>query len=136
MTLHLIKLCVGADSIEDLAAWQQEHFGPHGPAIMSTRQTPRRAAELAGEGSLYWVIKGLILCRQGIIDVETVGEGPARRCRVLLELAITPTEPAPRRAFQGWRYFDGKDAPADLPPAGEEGAPPELARTLRRLGAW
>ncbi|MHB8528780.1 MAG: DUF1489 family protein [Caulobacteraceae bacterium] len=137
MALHLIKLCVGADTVADLEAWRRRHNRPGDPVTMRTRQTPRRAAELVAQGSLFWVFKGFILCRQRILAVDTVGEGIARRCEVSLDPVLARTLPAPRRAFQGWRYLEDNDAPADLAAGGAgETLPTELARQLRALGAW
>jgi hypothetical protein len=137
MALHLIKLCVGADNPEDLRAWRAERAAEGHRPIVHTRQTPKRAAEILDGGSLYWVFKGMILIRQPILAIETVGEGVARRCEILLSEAMIATAPHPRRAFQGWRYLPPEDAPPDfalLPAEGE--LPIELARQLRELGAW
>ncbi len=104
---------------------------------LRTRQTPKRAAELTESGSLYRVFKGLILCRQAILAVETVGEGQAARCEILLDPEIVRVAPTPRRPFQGWRYLPGEDAPADLSSIGDmESAPPTLMARLRDIGAW
>jgi len=71
--LHLIKLCVGVDSLEELAGWQKKRLaekkkkGQKPELIHVTRQTPKRAAELLDGGSLYWVIKGQIAARQRLI---------------------------------------------------------------------
>ena len=133
MPLHLIKLCVGVERIEDLEAyWRGQER-----RIVHTRQTPRREAELIDGGSLYWVIKGVVPCRQSFLAVETIGEGAASRCEILLRLPVVRTLPAPRRPFQGWRYLKAEDAPADLAGAdGAEEVPPDLVRQLRELGAW
>ncbi|HLZ82020.1 MAG TPA: DUF1489 family protein [Caulobacteraceae bacterium] len=137
MALHLIKLCVGCDTVEELLEWWETERGGGQPWIMRTRQTPKRAAELVDGGSLYRVYKGFILSRQPILAVNTVGEGPARRCEVTLHEAVILTAPTPRRPFQGWRYLDPADAPEDLAPAGERAAlPQDLARRLREIGAW
>ena len=135
MPLHMIKLCVGIDSVEALEAWRRER-GVTAPR-MHTRMTPKRSAEIVDGGSLYWVIKGVVLCRQRILAVETVGDGVNARCEVALDPAIVRTAPVPRRAFQGWRYFEAKDAPEDLDSGGDLGAmPADLAVKLRELGAW
>lgn len=129
----MIKLVVGAATIEDLLAWRS---GQTGPWIMRTRQTPKRAGELLEGGSLYRVFKGVILCRQKILAVDTVGEGVTARCEVTLDQQIVRVAPTPRRAFQGWRYLEAKDAPPDMA-GGEDGdIPIELARQLREAGAW
>lgn len=102
---------------------------------MPTRQTPKRAAELVDGGSLYWVIKGVILVRQPILKVVTLDSG-TQPCRIELGPDLIETAPQPRRAFQGWRYLPPADAPPDLAVAGAEGVPQDLARQLREIGAW
>jgi hypothetical protein len=136
--LHLIKLCVGCDTVEELLAWREANRGGvEDRWILRTRQTPKRAAELLEGGSLYRVYKGFILSRQSILAVDTVGEGQARRCEVTLAEKVILTAPAPRRPFQGWRYLVPADAPDDLSRAGEGAAlPQDLARRLREIGAW
>jgi hypothetical protein len=136
MALHMIKLCVGAATIEDLVEWRQAHGRPGEPWILRTRQTPKRAAEMVDGGSVYRVFKGVILCRQRILAVNTVGEGAAARCEVALDEAIVRVVPAPRRAFQGWRYLEPKDAPGDLARDGLGEVPQELARKLLEAGVW
>jgi len=131
----MIKLCVGADTIEDLVEWQRTREAGD-RWIMRTRQTPKRAVELLDGGSLYRVFKGVILCRQRILAVETVGEGVTARCEVAVDPDIVRVAPTPRRAFQGWRYLQAQDAPPDLSLEAFGDAPPELARQLREIGAW
>jgi hypothetical protein len=143
MTLHLIKLCVGAASVEDLAAWQRGRLaelkksGKKSQLFHTTFQTPKRQAELLAGGSLYWVIKGVIQVRQRIVGF---GEGQKKDgspcCLILLDPALVPVRPLSRRAFQGWRYFDAADAPADLK-RGEKkltDLPPKMRRDLADLG--
>jgi hypothetical protein len=136
MALHMIKLCVGCDTVEELAAWRATHRSPDEPWTMRTRQTPKRAAELIDGGSLFWVFKGVILARQAILAVDTVGAGVTARCEVTLDRELVRVAPTPRRAFQGWRYLPLADAPPDLPTDGADAIPPELARALREAGAW
>lgn len=131
----MIKLCVGAATVEDLLEWQRRR-APDGPWILRTRQTPKRAAELIDGGSLYRVFKGVILCRQRIVAIDTVGEGAAARCEVTLHPEPVRVAPTPRRAFQGWRYLQPGDAPPDLSDGGADDIPQELARQLREAGAW
>jgi len=136
MPLHMIKLCVGCDTVEELLDWHAGRVGAGEAWTMHTRQTPKRAAEMVDGGSLYRVFKGVILCRQRILDVATVGEGPNARCEVTLDAEVVRVAPTPRRAFQGWRYLEAKDAPEDLTSEVAADIPPELARQLRELGAW
>ena len=136
MPLHMIKLCVGCDTVEDLMDWHAADVGGGRPWTMHTRQTPKRAAEMIDGGSLYRVFKGVILCRQTILDIATVGEGVTARCEVTLDPEVVRVAPTPRRAFQGWRYLETRDAPEDIGQDLGAELPTELARQLRELGAW
>lgn len=120
MSLHLMKLCVGCSSIEELAAWidftltQKREAGQTVEQIHTTRMVPKRMDELLDGGSLYWVIKGNVQCRQKLLAIRpyTDSEG-INRCQLVLAPSLIPTRWQPRRAFQGWRYLDMEDAPAD-----------------------
>jgi hypothetical protein len=136
VTLHLIKLCVGAANPQELRAWRAARAAAGHRPIVHTRQTPKRAAEILDGGSLYWVFKGVVLIRQRVLAIDTVGEGVTRRCEILLEDPLVATAPHPRRAFQGWRYLEPKDAPADFGEVAVGDLPPELAQKLREAGAW
>jgi hypothetical protein len=137
MSLNLIKLCVGVETLDDLRAYRARRAAEGRPMIVHTRQTPKRADDLLDGGSLYWVIKGAIVVRQRILAIERLEEGGQSRCEILLEETLRPTAPQPRRPFQGWRYLEPKDAPPDLETVdGGEAMPPELARRLREMGAW
>jgi hypothetical protein len=134
--IHLLKLCVGAESIDDLATWQDAHFAGRLPEHV-TRMWPKRADEVTDGGSLYWVIKGLVLCRQRIVAMEERRWSDGiPRCALILDPAIIRTETQPRRAFQGWRYLPPGDAPRDLAPgrAAETALPRELATALAEIG--
>ena len=133
MTVHMLRLCVGCDTIEDLLAW---HADTNEPWRLHTRMTPKRADEMVDGGSIYRIFKGMILCRQRILEIRTLGEGVTARCEITLDPEIIRVAPTPRRAFQGWRYFDPKDAPPDLETGGDGEIPTELARQLREAGAW
>jgi len=132
----MIKLCVGCDTVEELLDWRREQGEPD-PWILRTRQTPKRAAELLDGGSVYRVFKGQVLCRQRILAVDTVGEGKAARCHITLDREVVLVAPLPRRPFQGWRYFEAKDAPPDLGRHGDDAdVPQELVAKMRELGIW
>ncbi|MFD2174693.1 DUF1489 family protein [Rhodobacter lacus] len=134
--IHLLKLCVGAESVEDLLDWQRAHYGA-GPARHITRMWPKRAEEVLDGGSLYWVIKGVILARQKVIDLAPVmGADGISRCALVLDGEIIRTEAMPRRPFQGWRYFSAADAPRDLPAgqAAEPALPLDLQSALSEIG--
>ena len=96
---------------------------------------PKRADEVLAGGSLYWVIKGVILVRQRIIAIDDVVDDHGPRCGLFLDPELVRTAPQPRRAFQGWRYLEPKDAPADLGELKGGGELPEhLRRQLVELG--
>lgn len=137
--IHLVKLCVGADGVEDLLDWQRSQRArwPAGRTIHTTRMWPRRESELLGGGSLYWVFKGLILARQRVLALEEVtGADGILRCAIHLDADVVRTEPAPRRPFQGWRYLPATEAPRDLPAAraADDALPPTLAAALADIG--
>jgi hypothetical protein len=137
--INLVKLCVGAEGVEDLVAWQNNHAsrGPQGQRRHVTRMWPKQEAALLAGGSLYWVFKGVILCRQRILRLEEViGADEVRRCGIVLDEAIIRTAPAPKRPFQGWRYLKPGDAPPDIREgrAAEPVLPPELNRALCEIG--
>ena len=135
MALHLIKLCVGIESVDELRAWRAQRAAQGFAPIVPTRQTPKRAAEVLEGGSLYWVIKGVILVRQPIVGITTLDSGP-QPCRIDLAPQLVLTAPQPRRPFQGWRYLSAADAPPDLPTGEGAEMPQDLARQLREIGAW
>ena len=143
MPLHLIKLAVGCDSVRDLKNWirqkrkDKRKNGEKPERIHTTRMVPKRAAELVGGGSLYWVIRGEIACRERILAVRPfVDKAGIGRCALVLDPKVVLVEPRSCRAFQGWRYLDDKDAPPDLPKAarGAAALPEKLRRELRELG--
>ncbi len=143
MTLNLVKLCVGVDAVEDLQAFidsslaDKRRRGVEVIQFHTTRMIPKRSDELTDGGSLYWVIKGNIQVRQHIEAIRPFTDTSGiSRCRIVLEPRLIMTEWQPRRAFQGWRYLTGADAPSDLP-RGRTGVfalPPELRRELADLG--
>ena len=132
MALHIIKLGVGVPDVE----WLERRVAKGVPLVVHTRMTPKRAAEIEDGGSLFWVVKGTIVCRQPVLDISTLGEGKASRCEITLEPKVIRTAPMGRRPFQGWRYFEPKDIPADLDTLEAGETPEELVKQLRELGAW
>lgn len=143
MPLHLVKLCVGCESVEDLEGWiarrleECRRAGKPPEHWHVTRMIPRRIDELLEGGSLYWVIRGNVQVRQLLTDVRPFRDTDGvQRCRLVLDPETVPTEWQPRRAFQGWRYLQPEDAPGDLGAArgSMRGLPPELRRDLADLG--
>jgi hypothetical protein len=143
MSLNLIKLCVGCDSVAELSSWirqriKQKKARKEKPEhIHTTRMVPKRVDELLDGGSLYWVIRGQIMCRQDLVAIRPfVDKDGVGRCRLVLQPKVVPVEPRPFRAFQGWRYLAAKDAPRDLDHAapGARNMPEQMRRELRELG--
>lgn len=137
--INLVKLCVGAERVEDLADWQRNPRakGPDGLPRHVTRMWPKRAEEILNGGSLYWVFKGVILARQRIVRLDEVDRGDGiTRCGIVLDPEILRVAAAPRRPFQGWRYLPAEDAPRDLPKGrkGEDSLPPALQSALAEIG--
>lgn len=143
MALHLIKLCVGCDSVGELEGWIKQKLkdkrrrGEKAEHIHRTRMVPKRADELTDGGSLYWVIRGEVMCRQRIRAVRPFRDKDGvGRCGLVLEPKVVLVTPRPYRAFQGWRYLPSADAPPDLDRAapGAAAMPEKLRRELRELG--
>ncbi len=143
MPLHLLKLCVGAESISDLEEWIEERMtlerrlGRPEEQIHTTRMVPKRVEEIVAGGSLYWVIKGQISARQRLTAIRPFTDGDGiGRCHLVMEPVVVPLEPRPCRPFQGWRYLAEKDAPRDIDGrSGDLGAMPEaLRRELAEMG--
>ena len=138
MSVHLIKIAVGIDSVQHLAEVQKgrKRGGPKA-VYHFTRFMPKRVDDVLDGGSMYWIVKGMIAVRQRIVGLEMVQlEGKdGQHCGIKMERVLVPVMPTPRRPHQGWRYLEPADAPADLPKSGAKNAlPPELAAELRTLG--
>lgn len=121
MALNILKLCVGAESIEDLENYIASRYQRGGRYLVSgqpfhtTRMVPKRVDDILDGGSLYWVIKGNVQCRQKLMAIEPFVDGEGiSRCHLVLGRDVIKTQWQPRRPFQGWRYLTAADAPADL----------------------
>ncbi len=149
MIVHLVKLCVGIESVaelsryRDMLARKRRAAGKPLEDRHVTRHFPRRAAEILAGGSLYWVIRGAIQARHAILRLDTVkGKSGRESCAIVYDPTVILTRPQPRRAFQGWRYLEVEDAPPDLPDqkaglaalAETESLPAHLREELRGLG--
>jgi len=142
MTVHLVKLCVGIETVQDLRDWQAERLrslvraGETPELRHRTRQTPRRRKDILDGGSLYWVIKGFVLVRQRIVDLkEATKDDGTPCCAIMLDPELVTTRPQPRRAFQGWRYLEAADAPRDarMLEGANDDMPPGMREELREL---
>ncbi|MEM5500670.1 DUF1489 family protein [Ahrensia kielensis] len=143
MALNLIKLCVGVETVDDLAQSIERRKKRLSAVkqpleiVHTTRMAPKRADEIIGAGSLYWVIKGRVQCRQEIIDLRTYNDSQGiSRCDIVMKPELVLTAHQPKRPFQGWRYFKAEDTPRDLG-AGEaeiSDMPEEMRAELAGLG--
>jgi len=135
MTVHLKKLSVGSQSLETLRVWQALRLSETGRLIHVTRNRPRRAKEILNGGSIYWIIRGVMSARQHIIDLAEVRRADGQvACGIVLSPDLVATVPTKMRIFQGWRYLETKDAPADMNDPVDESMPPTLVAELRELG--
>lgn len=141
MALHLIKLCVGCDGIEDLAHWvaatlaEKTRRGLAAEHVHRTRMMPKRVEEILDGGSLYWVIKGQIRIRETVLDLRAVkDEAGIGHCDIVLSGDLVEVEARPYRPFQGWRYLDPAVAPRDLLGEATRDLPVEFLRELAGLG--
>ena len=135
----MVKLSVGTEDIAGLAAWQATGRAQSSDGYPQhvTRMWPKRADEVVNGGSIFWVIKGVILCRQKILRLdEYISADGVRRCAIVCDRDLIKVEATPKRAFQGWRYLPVDDAPADLPEGRQDDTPlpPELSKALAAIG--
>jgi hypothetical protein len=136
VTLHLIKLSVGVEDFNHLRRLQRQRRKERGKSVFFTRNTPRRAEELLDGGSIYWVIKGYVRARQLLKGfTSTVDEEGQPLCVIRYDPVLVPTVLMPKRPFQGWRYLNPKDVPADRKGADPMAdLPPKMVEELRALG--
>ncbi|WP_336760581.1 DUF1489 domain-containing protein [Asaia sp. VD9] len=136
--LNMIKLVVGCTTLDELAAWMQRGERVDGYGVIRTRTMPKQADEIAGQGSLYRVMGGLVLCRQPIMGFRPFTRPDGQLgTHILVNDEIIPVQPRAMRPFQGWRYLKSEDAPGDLGSSaavsGLEALPPALRRSLSEL---
>lgn len=141
MALHLIKLAVGVDDLGHMKKLQaarrkQRGQSPRSPHWVYTRNTPRRSEELLAGGSLYWVVRGVIRCRQELVGFEEdIDQVDGKKyCRIRVKRPLVQTAPRACSAFQGWRYLEPERAPPDLSQGDTADMPVEMAAELKRLG--
>jgi len=138
--IHMIKLCVGVSSLEELesyrdqrAHWWDADYGED-VHVHRTRMMPKRVDEMEGKASIYWVISGQVVCRQPILRLaKYTNEEGINYCDIIMAPDMVRTVPYPKRPFQGWRYLRPEDAPPDLG-ANENAESLALAADLAKLG--
>ena len=138
MTIHMVKLCVGAESIDDMIAWQTRQMRTLPNPVHHTRMYPKRADELLNDGSIYWVVKRAIRFRQKIIAIHKVDDGDGRSlCELHFDPELISTYAQAKRPFQGWRYLKPGDAPRDLK-SGQRAVdiPSNLDEALKAAMVW
>ena len=136
MTIHMVKLCVGADDVDDLRNWQKRLLQSSPAPFHQTRMVPKRGDELMAGGSIYWVIRNVIQARQLITDVREIEDrGGRRACELVFDPNIVLVDPTPKRPFQGWRYLKPADVPADLK-GGDVDVPSALRSQLKEAMVW
>jgi hypothetical protein len=138
-TINLVKLSVGTETVANLADWQASPMAQTRDNLPRhiTRMWPKRGDELLNGGSIYWVIKGVVLCRQTVLRLDEVtGSDGIRRCAIVLDPQLVPVAATPKRAFQGWRYLQTTDAPTDLSQSrpNDDDLPQELQAALASIG--
>ena len=137
MPLHILKLCVGIDDIDQLRTVQAARLKEQGTLRHFTRHRPKRAEEITDGGSIYWIIRGYVLVRQRITAIEEAEHPKGKRCALVLDPELVLTESQPRRPHQGWRYLEERDAPGDIRAGKHEGRlPAPLVQKLKEIGAW
>ena len=129
MPLHLTKVAVGCASIEALQN-RIARRAINGEVRVATRMRPKRMDELIG-GSLHWIVKHRIIARQQILRLEDRNDG---RIDIVCSAELVTVPPRPKRAHQGWRYLEEKDAPTgEDDGTGLSELPPRLYGKLRAL---
>lgn len=143
MTVHLVKMAVGIDSLDHLAEAQKQRRArlkaERGKPLLihKTRNMPKRGAEIVKAGSIYWIVKGFVRVRQRILGFERCADREGRPfCEIRLDPKLVRTAPLAHKPIQGWRYLEAEAAPADLTgkAALAEEMPPEMMLQLRELG--
>ena len=135
MPLHLTKVAYGAQSLDEMREW----FATRGAeARLTTRYLPKRHEEIAPRdnsagGSLFWIFKHQLVMRSPILRFE---EAEGGKTHIVIAARLIDVMPSPKRAHQGWRYLEDKDAPRDLAEGKSTGdvMPGKLASDLARLG--
>jgi hypothetical protein len=139
MPLHLIKLAVGIEDLEHLERRQKQGRNAAGNYRHRTRMMPQRQGDVLDGGSMYWVIRGLILVRQPIVALSTGKDEHGKPlCVIELEPRQILVQPRAQRPFQGWRYLKPEDAPVDIAAGGKIYIDPTMPKAMRmelaRLG--
>jgi len=127
--LHLTKVAVGCASLDALQNRIARRTS-NDVVRVPTRMRPKRADELVG-GSLHWIVKHRIVARQQILRLEDRNDG---RIDIVCSADLVAVPAKPKRAHQGWRYLEDKDAPTGVDDgSGLSELPPRLYGKLAAL---
>ncbi|MEG3161858.1 DUF1489 domain-containing protein [Sphingomonas sp. LB2R24] len=131
MPLHLTKVAFGAESVDHLAE-RLRLRGEEEPVFLTTRYLPKRHEEVAGQGSMFWILKHQLIARSPILGF---GEAEGGRVAIHIDPKLVLVQARPKRAHQGWRYLEDADAPLDLggDATGLDVMPPALMTKLAEL---
>ena len=124
----MTKIAYRSKSLDSLREWVEAGEEAH----MRTRYRPTRHAEMIG-GSLYWIMDHAIVARCEILGFVQRKDG---HWTIRLAPRLVLVQPKHKRAHQGWRYLEEKNAPRDLEEGEEpsDGIPGRLAGRLTKLG--
>jgi len=126
--LHLTKVAFGCRDLEALRARVAARV-QSGEIRVATRMRPKRHEELIG-GNLYWIVRHRIIGGVQILRFEDRSDG---RIDIVCVGELQTVAPIPRRAHQGWRYFEFDAASADTDASGIGQLPAQLYGRLAAL---
>lgn len=132
MPLNMTRIAFGAESPAHLRDRLEAHASI-GEVRLTTRYLPKRHPEMEG-GSLFWILNHSLIGRSPLIGFMDNGEG---RTWIRLRPQLIPVRSIPKRAHQGWRYLEEKDAPPDLGSADADGRdemPSKMLGELMKMG--
>ena len=121
-----MKLAVGVPSLEEFEDRIEARRRSGSGMQVWTRSFPKRADDVVGAGSLYWVVAGLLSARQPILTIEEDTYNDGSRCaRIEVEPVSNPDitvahAPVPRVALSATggsagRFASGRFDRADDP---------------------
>ena len=125
--LHLTKVAFGCPNLDALRT-RVAARAENGQLRVATRMRPKRAAEAIG-GNLYWIVKHRIVGGNEILAFE---DRPDGRIDIVCSAELETVSPAPKRAHQGWRYFE-TEASIGSDESGIGELPPQLYGRLAAL---
>lgn len=140
MSVNLLKPALRINDIYEFAGRQQlRHIPYKGEYVYPvwTSRKPAREKELL-DGSVYWIVKKQIQCRQKIVAIEPYeADGDEKPSFLILcEPQLIRTQAITKRPFQGWRYLEADNVPPDIGKVyvEDEPPPPKMEKELREAG--